>query len=392
MLVAAEPSGDALGAALADSLKASLGEGVRFVGVGGPAMAAAGIQSPFDIAELSVLGLLEGLRAYPKVVHRADETAALARRERPDAVVLIDSWGFTLRVARRLRRLDPTLPLIKYVGPQVWASRPGRARVLAHHVDHLLSIHRFDAPFFEQAGLPTTFVGNPVLSRDLSAADPARLRRHIGAAPGQPLLLLLPGSRRAEVQRLMPIYGEVAGRLAASRPSLQFVIPVAESVAAEVEQAVLTWRTRVHLVRGDALKYDAMRAATVALACSGTVTTELALAQCPMVVTYQVGRITYFILKRILTTKYATLFNIAAGEAVAPELLQDDGDAASLTSALAERLDDADLRSRQTARQNDALSKMGRGGPNPSAAAADAVLKILGRSRPPQPPDPAPTP
>src|SRR5438309_5416497 len=171
MLVAAEASGDDRGAGLARALKKRLGEGVRFVGVGGARMAAQGVQSPFDISELSILGLLEGLLAYPRVVRRADETAAIAARETPDVAVLIDSWGFTLRVAQRLRKLDPKLPLIKYVGPQVWATRPGRAKTLAATVDHLLSIHAFDAPFFEAQGLPVSFVGNAALTLDFSQAD-----------------------------------------------------------------------------------------------------------------------------------------------------------------------------------------------------------------------------
>lgn len=202
MLVAAEASGDVLGAGLTRALRQRLGDQVRFVGVGGPEMAQAGVASPFDIGELSVLGIFEGLSAYPRVVRRADQTAALARTEKPDLAVLIDSWGFTLRVAQRLRRLDPKLPILKYVGPQVWASRPGRARTLARTVDRLLSIHAFDAPHFEAAGLATTFVGNPALARDFKDADPQRLRAAIGAEPDDPILLVLPGSRPKEVARL----------------------------------------------------------------------------------------------------------------------------------------------------------------------------------------------
>src|SRR6185312_10595269 len=199
MLVAAEASGDDRGAGLARALKRRLGEGVRFVGVGGERMAAEGVESPFDIADISILGLLEGLLAYPRIVRRAGETAAIAAREKPDVAVLIDSWGFTLRVAQRLRRLDPGLPLVKYVGPQVWATRPGRARTLAAAVDHLLSIHAFDAPWFEAEGLPVTFVGNSALSVDFSGAQPQRLRKEIGAAADDPVLLVLPGSRPAEI-------------------------------------------------------------------------------------------------------------------------------------------------------------------------------------------------
>jgi lipid-A-disaccharide synthase len=204
MLVAAEASGDGLGAGLARALRARLGPDVRFVGVGGARMAEEGVVSPFDVSELSVLGFLEGLAAYRRVVRRADETAALAAREKPDVAVLIDSWGFTLRVAQRLRRTDPSLPIVKYVGPQVWASRPGRAKTLAGTVDHLLSIHSFDAPYFEAAGLPVTFVGNSALHRDFSDADGGRLRRRIEAASDDDVLLVLPGSRPSELKRPRP--------------------------------------------------------------------------------------------------------------------------------------------------------------------------------------------
>jgi len=377
MLVAGEASGDNLGAGLIRALRLSLGPRARFVGVGGAAMAREGVESPVDISELSILGLWEGLMAYARVVRCADRTALLALAQKPDVAILIDSWGFTLRVAQRLRRIDPALPLIKYVGPQVWASRPGRAKVLAKAVDELLSIHAFEAPFFEKAGLKTTFVGNSALALDLSRADPARLRVHIGASPDDPLLLILPGSRPAEIRRLMPIYQQVAARLAARRPDLRLVLPAAETVTDLIKTSIEGWSAPVHLLEGDTLKYDAMRAATVALACSGTVTTELALAGCPMVVTYKVGRLTHFILKRLVTTKYATLFNIAAGDAVAPELLQDACTPDALVLALEARLDDPDLRRHQATRQTAALSRMGLGGPHPAELAARAVIKSL---------------
>jgi lipid-A-disaccharide synthase len=378
MLVAAEASGDERGAGLARALKRRLGEGVRFVGVGGARMAAEGVASPFDIAELSVLGLVEGLMAYPKVVRRADETAALAAREKPDVAVLIDSWGFTLRVAQRLRRLDPDLPLVKYVGPQVWATRPSRANTLAEAVDHLLSIHAFDAPYFEAEGLPVTFVGNSALTLDFSQADPDRLRAQIGAAPEDPVLLVLPGSRPGEVQRMLPSFEKAVEILKRDRPNLQVVIPAAPTVAELVKGKVAGWRGPVHLVEGEAAKLDAMKAATVALACSGTVTTQLALAGAPMVVAYRIAPLTYAILKRLVRTRYITLFNIAADQAIAPELIQDACNGPALAAELARRLDDSVQRRAQVRAQYAALVKMGLGGPDPDEAAAEAVLKVVG--------------
>ena len=381
MLVAAEASGDDRGAGLARALKRRLGDGVRFVGVGGERMAAEGVQSPFDIADISILGLLEGLLAYPRIVRRADETAALAAREKPDVAVLIDSWGFTLRVAQRLRRHDPNLPLIKYVGPQVWATRPARATVLAGAVDHLLSIHAFDAPYFEAEGLPVTFVGNSALNLDFSKADPNRLRAQIGAGTTDPILLVLPGSRPGEIARVLPSFEDAVRRLKAQYPGLHVVVPAAPTVADMVKARVAGWSFRAHVIEGDKGKLDAMKAATVALACSGTVTTELALAGVAIVVGYRIGAVTYALLKGLIRTKYITLFNIAAQAFVAPELVQAECAGPKLAEQVALRLDDAELRSRQVLAQYAALDLMGRGGPDPSEAAADAVLKVLADRR-----------
>jgi lipid-A-disaccharide synthase len=378
MLVAAEASGDDRGAGLIRALKARLGKGVRFVGVGGEQMAAEGVESPFDIADISILGLFEGLAAYPRIVRRADETAALAVREKPDVAVLIDSWGFTLRVAQRLRRQAPGLPLIKYVGPQVWATRPGRARTLAATVDHLLSIHAFDAPYFEAAGLPVTFVGNSALTVDFSRAKPARLRKQIGAAASDPILIVLPGSRPGEIARMLPPFEEAVRRLKETHRNLHVVVPAAPTVAEMVKARVAGWSHRAHVIEGDEGKLDAMKAATVALACSGTVTTELALAGVPMVVGYRLGPVTaWIVLRFLLRTKWVTLFNIAAEEFIAPELIQDKCTGEALARELVLRLDDKTLRDRQAVAQYAALDKMGRGGRDPSEAAAEAVLKIV---------------
>jgi len=377
MLVAAEASGDALGGALAGALRERLGVDLRLVGVGGPRMAEQGISSPFDIRALSVLGVVDALRAYPTVLRLTRETARLAAREKPDLVVLIDSWGFTLRVARALHRIEPRPFLIKYVAPQVWATRPGRAHTLARAVDRLLTIHAFDAPYFERAGLPVTFVGNPVLQRDFSRADPTCLRAQFGIAPHLPLLLLLPGSRRGEVDRLLPPFEEAVARLKSERPDLCVVLAAAEPLADYIKTQVAGWSQAVRIVEGEALRFSAMRAATVAVACSGTVTTELALAGCPMVVTYRLGPITYAVVRRLIRTPYITLLNVAAQAPVAPELIQDACTGADVARAVARRLDDPALRARQIAAQTAALELMRGGVDDPIGAATDAVIESL---------------
>ncbi|MFN7535805.1 MAG: lipid-A-disaccharide synthase [Brevundimonas sp.] len=377
MLVAAEASGDALGAGLAAALKRRLGDGVRFVGVGGARMTAEGVASPFDIAELSILGWIEGLKAYGRVKRRVAETAALAARERPDVVVLIDSWGFTIRVAKAIRAAAPQTPLVKYVGPQVWASRPGRAKTLAAAVDHLLALYAFDAPWFEREGLKTTVVGSQALHVDMSAADPEGFRRARGIPEDAPLLLVLPGSRPAEIRLMTTVYEGAVTRLLAETPSLAVAVVAASTVADDVSTRIAAWPFRVHLV-SEADKYSAMKAATVALATSGTVSTELALAGTPMVIGYRFGSVSYAIMKPFFTGKYATLFNHAADAEIARELIQAAATPEKMAAEVGRLLADPAARAAQTAQQTAALDLMGRGGGNPSDVAADAVLGLMG--------------
>jgi len=376
MLVAAEASGDSLGAGLAAALKSRLGPDIVFVGVGGPRMAEQGVESPFDIAELSVLGWLEGLKAYGIVRRRVADTAALARTERPDVVVLIDSWGFTIRVAKALRAALPGVPLIKYVGPQVWASRPGRAKTLAATVDHLLALYAFDAPWFEREGLATTVVGSQALHIDMSGADPAAFRASRGVAADAPLLVVLPGSRPSEIRLMTPVYEAAVARLKAADPSLEVAVIAAGTVTVDVTARVATWPFRAHVIGEDG-KYAAMRAATVALATSGTVSTELALAGVPMVIAYRFQPLSYAIMKPFFTGKYATLFNHAADAEIARELIQDDATPEKVAAEVGRLLADPAARAEQAARQTAALDRMGREGRDPSQIAADAVLRLI---------------
>ncbi|MDO9607139.1 MAG: lipid-A-disaccharide synthase, partial [Brevundimonas sp.] len=334
------------------------------------------VVSPFDIAELSILGWVEGLRAYAMVKRRVDETAAQAAREQPDAVVLIDSWGFTIRVAKAIRAARPDVPLIKYVGPQVWASRPSRAKTLAGAVDHLLALYGFDAPWFEREGLPTTVVGSSALHVDMESADGAAFRARRGIGADARLLLVLPGSRPSEITRMTPVYEATIRRLKAADPALEIAVVAAGTVARDVAGRIAAWPFRVHLVE-EAEKYDAMRAATAALATSGTVSTELALAGVPMVIAYKIDGLSYLLMKRFVTAKHITLFNVAADDRIAPEFIQNEATPEILTPAIAELLNDPARALDQARRQTAALDLMGRGGPDPSELAAEAVLKVI---------------
>jgi lipid-A-disaccharide synthase len=377
MLTAVEPSGDAVGAALVRALRAQLGPGVRFVGVGGPQMAEEGVESPFDPASLAIVGAFNAIAAYPRVRRLVRETAELAQREKPDIAVLIDAWGFSIRVAHALRRIDPSLPLVKYVAPQVWATRPGRARTLARAVDRLLTIHAFDAPYFEAEGLQTTFVGNPVLAEPEAPEPPAAFRARLGLTGEQPILLVLPGSRQGEVRRLMKPFGDAVGRLCDRYPDLVVIVAAADQVAADVERETSLWRSPPIVVAGPALRAAAMGAATAALACSGTVTTELAQAGCPMVVAYRMGPFTNFAAQRLLRTRWITLFNVAAGRFIAPERIQGRCTGAVLAADIARLLDDPERRNRQAREQSAALEIMRGGIGDPAAAAAAAIIDVL---------------
>lgn len=376
MLVAAEASGDVMGAGLAKAVKARLGDNVDLVGVGGPRMADEGIQSPFDIAELSILGIVDGIKAYGRVKRRVAETVAMVKAEQPDAVVLIDAWGFTIRVAKAIRAAMPEVKIIKYVGPQVWASRPGRAKILAANVDHLLALYPMDAPFFEREGLKTTVVGSSALHVDMSQADGQAFRLKRGISPAAPLLLVLPGSRPKELERMTPIYEKAVRQLKERFPDLQVAVVAAGTVADDVRGRVSTWPFRAHVV-GEDEKYSAMQAANVALATSGTVSTEIAMAGTPMVIAYKIDNLSYMLLKGLVTAKYITMLNIAGDEEIAREFVQHDATPDNLAREVGRLLADAEAAKVQAARQTEVLELMGRGGPNPSELAADAVLDLM---------------
>jgi lipid-A-disaccharide synthase len=379
-MVACEASGDALGADLIIALRARDGA-LRFAGSGGPAMAAQGVASVIDIARTSVLGLIEGLMAYREVIKAVDEIVAAALAFQPDVVVLIDSWGTTLRVAQRLKERLPRVPRIKYVGPQVWATRPGRAKTLAAAVDHLICIHEFETPYYAPYNLPCTVSGHPALGR-VTRGDGAAFRARHGIAPEKPILLLLPGSRRSEIRRTGPVLEKAAQKLCATHRDLLVVTVAAASVAAAVRARAQSWPFPHLLIEDEAEKADAFAAGAVALATSGTVTTELALQGVPVIVGYKAGWITWARARAFLMrSRFITLLNVAAGREVAPEFLQTRLTAGRLVAAGARLLDDPAARAAQIKAQDGALDAMGRGGKPAAEIAADTVLAIMRRSQ-----------
>jgi lipid-A-disaccharide synthase len=298
---------------------------------------------------------------------------------RPAVAVLIDSWGFTIRVAAQVRDLAPEIRLVKYVGPQVWATRPGRAKTLAALVDHLICIHDFEPPFYAPYGLGCTVCGHPAIGRHVQGDGSAFRARH-GFAPEERLLLIAPGSRPSELRRVAPTLWRAAARLKASRPDLRIICVPAQTVRGQVLALARESGLDVLCLPDESDKGDAFAAATAVLAASGTVTTEIALQGAPVVIAYKLGWITWAIARAFLfKSPYAALINVAAGKEAAPEFIQTKMTADNLAAAVGRLLDEPAAREAQIAAQNVALEKMGHGGPAAQDVAADAVLSVMNR-------------
>jgi lipid-A-disaccharide synthase len=381
-LVAGEESGDQLGAKLMAALRRRLPDGVTFSGVGGHAMAAEGLASLFPLADIAVMGFSAVIARLPTLIRRIDETAAAVLADKPDILVIVDSPDFTHRVAKRVRRARPDLPIVDYVSPTVWAWRPGRARSMRAYVDHLLALLPFEpAAHRRLGGPPCSYVGHPLIER-LGELRPAPGERSEPGS-GEATVLVLPGSRRSEVTRLMPVFGDTVARIAKeSRRQLRWILPAVPHVAGLIEDAVAHWPVRPEIVIGEAAKYAAFRKATAALAASGTVTLELALAAIPMVVAYKVSRLEVQA-RHFITVKNASLPNIILDEPAVPEFLQWDCVPEKLAAALLPLIEDTPERRAQIDAFARVAGAMSIGPEKPSERAADIIAALLATKKGP---------
>ncbi len=379
-LIAGEPSGDALGAALMDGF-AQLSPGTTFEGVGGPRMESEGLSSLFPMSDLSVMGLAEIIPRYPHLRRRLNETIQAVLAAQPDVLITIDSPDFCLRVARAVKA-KTDIRTVHYVAPTVWAWRPKRAGRMVGVIDQVLALFPFEPPLMEAAGVPCDFVGHPVVTEpQASEAEAAafRLAHGIGDAP---LLLLLPGSRRGEVTRMAPVMRDVLARLSEQRPGLRAVLPAAAPVAATVTQMVRDWPVRPLVLDPTgtipasfaAEKRAAFRAADVALAASGTVSLELAAAQTPMVIGYDMHPVTRAIMQRMLLTDTVTLVNLVAETRAVPEFLGRAYRAGPVADAVARVLDNPGA---QLSAMTTCMARLGQADEPPGLRAARAVLDGL---------------
>lgn len=384
-IIAGEPSGDLLGGRLMAALKSRTNGAVGFAGIGGEAMRAEGLQSLFPMAELTVMGLVEVLPRIPRILRRVRETLADIGTRRPDAIVTIDSWGFTGRVQKGCQQRFPDLPRIHYVAPMVWAWKPERAKKLAAVLDVLMTLLPFEPEWFEREGLRTIHVGHPVVEGGAGKGDGEAFRARHNIAADEPVLLVLPGSRASETSRLLPVFAETVELLARRMPTLKVVVPTVETVAAPVKAAVSAWALPVIVVEGASEKYDAFAAATAALAASGTVALELAMARVPTIIAYRVAPLTAFVATRFmgLKIKWATLVNMVMDRDVMPEYLQDDCRAVLIAPAVAQLLDDPSRRAVVRADMDDAMQRLGRDGPSAGDRAAATVLQVIAERKAP---------
>ena len=371
-LLAGEPSGDLLGARLIRSLR-QLRPDATFRGVGGDRMQAEGLQSLFAMDELTHFGIFEIWRHVPNLLRRIREVADEVKKTAPTAFISIDVPGFSFSVARKLA--GSGVPRIHMVAPTVWAWRPERTKKVAALYDHLLTLLPFEPAYFEKENLRCTFIGHPVLENGADKGDGAAFIARHNLAPEKPILILLPGSRRSEWERLLPIMAETLNRLGVEWPELQIVLPTLPACQKEMRERIRDWPHPITLVAGDQDKHDAFAAGTVALAASGTVAVELALAGLPSVIAYKLHPLTYLFYRRLIKVKYVSLPNLLLDRETQPECLQTECTPERLAREVGTLLADPEKRQAQKAAlrliapllTNDT-------GESPSMRAAKAIL------------------
>jgi lipid-A-disaccharide synthase len=381
-LIATETSGDRLGASLMKVLRQRLGDAVQFEGVGGQSMAQEGLTSLFPIEELSIIGVAAVVKQLPKILGLIRNTAIAVMEASPDVLVIIDSPDFTHRVARRVRSKDPSIPIIDYVSPSVWAWRRGRARAMRGYVDHVLALLPFEPEEYRKLrGPPCSYVGHP-LTEQIGVLRPGvEEQKRRDQTP--PVILVLPGSRRSEIKHHMRVFGETLGRLHGEGVPFEPILPTMPHLQQAVAEGLANWPVQPRMLVGEEEKRAAFRIARAALAKSGTVTLELAVAGVPMVAAYRTGAAEAWLMRRLIDVKSVILANLVVGQNVVPEFLQRDCTPENLSNALREVLADSSLRSRQIEAFANIDAIMSTGSQSPSARAAEIILAAMRKSRRP---------
>ena len=392
-LVAGEPSGDRLGAALMSGI-AKLADRASFVGVGGPAMESCGLRSIFDYAELSVMGIAEVIPRLPRLMHLVNRTSNAALSGGVDALVTIDSPDFCLRVARRVKAGGAGFPVIHYVAPSLWAWRAGRARSLSRSVDHILSLLPFEPGFLQERGISSTFVGHPVVADPPAGPDcVAGMRNELGFGEGQPILAVLPGSRGSEISTLEPVFRQAVRLFLQQHPEYGVVIPAAPTVAGLIASRLDGWPDGTRMLDpsryaqqvAETRKRAALQMADIALAASGTVVLELARAATPMVAAYDMNWLSRQVVGSLLRVDTVNLVNLVLGEKVVPELLGRRCRPEPICGKLVELSARVSSRRSQLDSFEIVLERLGEGQTDPGMRAARTVIDVIQQSLPVRP-------
>lgn len=380
-LLAAEPSGDQLGARLAAALRDMAGDQLDLAGMGGPAMAAQGIKGPFDASKLAVMGLAEVVPKIPRLLRRIRQTCRWIVQAQPAVVVTIDSPDFMHRVVAKARPLCPKTAFVNYVAPTVWMWRANRVRRVAQLYDLQLALLSFEPSVFEEAGLRCAFVGHPAVETAADGLPSKReARRLLGLGDETPVVVALPGSRRSEIRRHGKVFGEALSMLSQRVSGLEVVLPMAPGVESKVRGMTESWQQKPLLVEAESSsptsRWTAYAAADVALAASGTVTVELAAAGVPMAVAYRLSPLTWAVLRRLAKRRHASLVNLILDEDAVPEFLQGRCKAEPIAETLEKLLKDKDTAARQQSLLGRAAAMLWGVGESssPSTRAARAVL------------------
>ncbi|MBR2033723.1 MAG: lipid-A-disaccharide synthase [Alphaproteobacteria bacterium] len=378
-LIAGEPSGDLLGSRLMRALRSKTDNNVEFFGIGGDTMEAEGLNSLFDISDLAIMGLVEVIPSIPKVLKHIKNTVEDIVKVQPDIVITIDSWSFCARVHKKLRKLKIGIPQLHYVAPQVWAWKKKRARTMYKYIDALMTLLPQEPKYFTPYHLKTIFVGHPVIESEALQADGGIFRKRFNISDNKKIVTILPGSRKNEVAKLLPVFLDSARQLLAKNNDFYFVIPTVKTVSAKVKEVVAESKLPIQVVETQEERYQAFQASEVAIAASGTVALELAICHIPHLVAYKVSALTAWIVGKIMKIQFVNLSNIMLGRLVVPELLQEQCTANIITNKTLELLSKGDLYEREMdglAKVKDTLSN---GKQTPSENAADFILEMVSK-------------
>lgn len=384
MLVAGETSGDALGAELMAALREMSESPLTFSGVGGAKMEAEGLSSIFPMTDIAVMGPREIIPRLPLIFRRIWQTVRHAVERKPDILVVIDSPEFTHMVAKRVARRAPSIPIVDYVLPSVWAWRQGRARAMARYIRRVLALLPFEPAFLRTAGVDCVYVGHPAVHRIPEPGSGEKFRARRGISPAAPVLLVLPGSRVNEVKHLIGIFGKVVERLVAEMPNIRIVLPTLPHVRVLVESSTKDWSVPVEIVEGEEEKRAAFDAATAALAASGTVALELGLARVPMVIAYRAEALVGWFALNLLKVPSVVLVNLILDRPSVREYLQERCTADDLAEGLRPLLRETPERARALADLDELRDRVDVGGEAPSRRAAAAVLELMEASKSPK--------